>query len=117
MVKTFTFGYQIQEAGEDEDDTVPYPVNTVLTATHNFNDTCTWDVILYQFCKFLEGSGYVGVTEKVVLKDPLGIMSMNKLFDSVGDDRFPFDDEDWADEYEEDEEDNEEQEEEMKEDK
>jgi hypothetical protein len=115
MIKTFTFGYQIQEAHED--DTVPYPINTVLTATHNFNDTCTWDVILWQFCKFLEGSGYVGVTEKVVLKDPLGIMSMNNLFESVGDDRFPFDEEDWANEYEEDEEDNEEQEEEMKADK
>jgi hypothetical protein len=114
MVKTFTFGYQIQEAHED--DTVPYPINTVLTATHNFNDTCTWDVILWQFCKFLEGSGYVGVTEKVVLNDPLGIMSMNQLFESVGDDRFPFDEEDWG-EDEEDEEDNEEQEEEMKEDK
>ena len=114
MFKTYTFGYQIQEAGDD--DTVPYPVNTVLTATHNFHDACTWDVILWQFCKFLEGSGYAGVTERVVLKDALGIMKMNYLFETTGDESFPFDEEEFPFEDEE-EEDNEEQEEEMKADK
>jgi hypothetical protein len=99
MLKTYTFGYQIQEAGDD--DTVPYPANTVLTATHNFHDACTWDIILYQFCKFLEGSGYVGVTERVVLKDPLGIMNSNQLFESIGNEGFPYDEEDWGEDEEE----------------
>jgi hypothetical protein len=101
MNKTFTFEYRVAEDGDD--DRVPYPVYSNLNATHEFHDACTWDVVLWQFCKFLEHSGYIGITERVVLKDPLGLMGMNHLFETIGNDRFPFDEEDWDDTEEEDE--------------
>jgi hypothetical protein len=80
-MKTFNFSYV--SSVNDEDDGLPYPLQSHLTAAHSFADGTTWDVILYEFCKFLESSGYVGVTNKVKLDDRFGIMASHHLFDSV----------------------------------
>jgi hypothetical protein len=57
----------------------------VVTAEFSFDDACTWDVILWQFCKFLEMTGYEGVRNKIKLDDPFGLMSRNCLFECLSD--------------------------------
>jgi hypothetical protein len=94
MIKTFKFVYESEEAdGYDL-----YPNSTKLKATHTFDDDARWVPILYQFCKFLEGTGYGGVVERVVIKDPFGLESEH-LFETT--DKRPASYEiDWGDDEE-----------------
>jgi hypothetical protein len=85
MIKTFSLRYYTEE-NQDEEPGLPYPTSTVVTAEYTFDDMVTWDVILWQFCKFLEASGYEGVKERVQIQDPFGIMKSNCLFECVGGD-------------------------------
>jgi hypothetical protein len=83
MKKTFEIKYYQYE---DEDyDSRPYPATTDLSAQFTFDDGCTWDVVLWQFCKFLEMTGYEGVRNKIRLDDPLGFMRQNHLFECIVD--------------------------------
>ena len=43
--------------------------------------------MLYEFCKFLETSGYSGVLERVVIKDPYG-MESDGLFETIGPEQY-----------------------------
>lgn len=84
MKKTFELKYYQHD--EDEDyDSRPYPASTDLSAEFTFDDGCTWDVVLWQFCKFLEMTGYEGVREKIRLNDPYGFMQQNHLFTCIVD--------------------------------
>lgn len=68
-MKTFKFTYEDTEYN----DTSLWPAKSKLKAEHLFQDDTTWMTVLYQFAKFLEGSGYVGVTEKIRIEDKYGI--------------------------------------------
>lgn len=86
-----------------------YPSSTSVKIEHEFEDDTTWDVILYQMCKFLEATGYVGITEKIIIKDKFGLMRRNGLFEYT-DPAFDFDEYDDEDEEEDDEDNKEEKE-------
>lgn len=105
MIKTFKFVY---EAGEADGYDL-FPNSTKLKATHTFNDDARWVPILYQFCRFLEGTGYGGVVERVVIKDPFGLESEH-LFETTGERPASYEI-DWGDDEEEDEDADEEDEE------
>ena len=55
------------------DSSSKYPEATNIKVRHYFSDEASWPVVLYQFCKFLENVGYIGVTEKVIIKDKYGV--------------------------------------------
>jgi hypothetical protein len=102
MSKSFDIRYYQNSTTEDDDDNyLPYPNSTSIAFEYEFSDAVTWDVILWQFCKVLEATGYEGVRERIRLIDRLGIMSQNHLFTCIDDDDF-----DWGawDDTEEDEE-------------
>lgn len=61
-----------------------HPEASTVKARHYFEDGITWVPILWQFCKFLESTGYVGVCDRVVIKDPYGIEQDNHLFETIG---------------------------------
>ena len=70
MSKVYRFIYD----SEFYDDTGgQYPEATTVEIRHYFDDDTTWPKIMYQFAKFLEASGYVGVIDRVVIKDPYDI--------------------------------------------
>lgn len=92
-MKTFDFKFYTNDYSNDEDDALPYPISSNLAASHEFSDGCTWDVILWQFCKFLESTGYVGVTDNIRLIDKYGFKSSNMLFECITDNA---DDLDWG---------------------
>jgi len=88
-----------------------YPSSTSVKIEHEFEDETTWDVVLYQMCKFLEATGYVGITEKIIIKDKFGLMRRNGLFEYTPlENDFDFDDYDDEDEEENDEDNKEEKE-------
>ena len=68
-MKTFKFIFDDVEYTESSS----WPVRSNITAFHEFNDETSWPVVLYQFAKFLESSGYVGVTSKIQIEDKYGI--------------------------------------------
>ena len=82
MKKTFEIRFY-QHDDEDTLDAAPYPTDSEFTADLTFNDGVTWDVVLWQFCKFLEMTGYEGVRAKIRIEDPLGFMSQNHLFECI----------------------------------
>jgi hypothetical protein len=90
-MKKFKISYTEGDVTEDED--IPYPAKSILKFEYDFHDSCTWDVILYQFCKVLEATGYVGVTNKIKLDDPYGMMKANGLFASAENEDYPWEDE------------------------
>ena len=63
----------IYDSEYNENSLSVFPQASTVKARHYFEDGCTWHPILWQFCKFLESTGYVGVTEKVVLIDDYGL--------------------------------------------
>jgi hypothetical protein len=85
MTKRYEFKFTDYECNDTDDDTLPYPVASVIDSTFDFQGGVTWDVILWQFCKFLESTGYEGVRSKIRLNDPLGIMQQNNLFECIVD--------------------------------
>ena len=62
------------------------PEATTIKTRHYFEDCITWVPILWQFCKFLESTGYVGVCDRVLIKDPYGIEANTHLFETIGPD-------------------------------
>jgi len=60
------------------------PEASTVKARHYFDDGITWMPILWQFAKFLESTGYVGVTDRIVIKDPYGIEADKCLFETIG---------------------------------
>jgi hypothetical protein len=79
MDKKFKFVY---DSGY-EDGMELYPMASTIKAVHVFEDNSRWQPILHQFCRFLESTGYVGVTEKVVIVDPYSLPYDNHLFRTV----------------------------------
>jgi hypothetical protein len=104
VTKRYEFKFSDFDCNNADDDYLPYPVSSVVDAAFDFEGTVTWDVILWQFCKFLEATGYEGVRSKIRLVDNLGFMENNFLFECIteGDDTY-----DWVfDDTEEDEKEN-----------
>lgn len=70
MSKVFRFIYD----SEYVDDTGGiYPEATMIEARHYFAEETTWPKIVWEFAKFLENTGYHGVLERIIIKDPHGI--------------------------------------------
>jgi hypothetical protein len=67
-MKTFKFTYEDTEYN----DTSLWPAKSKLKAEHQFQDDTTWMTVLYQFAKFLESTGYVGVVQKIQVEDTFG---------------------------------------------
>ena len=67
MSKVYRFIYDSELY---EDTGGHYPEATTVEIRHYFEDDTTWPKIMYQFAKFLEASGYVGVIDRVIIKDP-----------------------------------------------
>lgn len=66
MKKNFTLSYtEYDEEPNTDEEFFLYPVNLNVKTSFSFDDGATWEPILYQFCKFLESTGYVGVIERV----------------------------------------------------
>lgn len=61
--------YRFIYDSEMDEGATNFPQCTQIKARHYVNSESTWVPILYQFCKFLETTGYVGVAEKVVIVD------------------------------------------------
>lgn len=80
MSKNFEIKYYQNDAEDDNDEDLPYPTSTMINFDFEFGNSVTWDVILWQFCKVLEATGYEGVRNKIRLVDPYGIMASNHLF-------------------------------------
>jgi hypothetical protein len=109
MTKNFEIKYYQNDAEDDNDcDDLPYPTSTMINFDYEFGNNVTWDVILWQFCKVLEATGYEGVRNRIRLIDRLGIMSQNHLFTCITDDDFDWGD--WDDTEEDEEEASEEEE-------
>jgi len=95
-MKVFKFKYQDTEISQGES----WPANTKTSAEHQFHDCTTWIPILYQFAKFLEGTGYVGVVDKIRIEDKYG-MNKDMGFETFGEQEeleFEWDDEEDAEE-------------------
>jgi hypothetical protein len=96
MNKTFEIRYYQNDHIEDDNDfgDNPYPTCTSINFEFEFGTGVTWDVILWQFCKVLEATGYEGVRERVRLVDRYNFMSKNNLFECINPDE---DFEEWGD--------------------
>ena len=80
MSKVYRFIY---DSEFQEDEPTEYPEATTVKVRHYFADFTAWPTILHEFCKFLEATGYNGVMERVVLKDPYE-MERDGLFETIG---------------------------------
>ena len=69
------------------------PEASTVKARHYFEDGITWVPILWQFCKFLESTGYEGVRDRVIIKDPYGMERDSNLFDTLGPNQYIVNDE------------------------
>jgi hypothetical protein len=98
MTKRYEFKFSDYECNDTDDDYLPYPVASTIDASFDFQGPVTWDVILWQFCKFLEATGYARVTDKVRLVDPYGMMRENHLFECITEDdvTMDWDNNDWS---------------------
>lgn len=88
-MKTFKFTYEDTEYN----DTSMWPSQSTLKAAHKFQDETVWITVLYQFAKFLEGTGYVGVVEKIRVEDKYG-MHRDLGFETYGEEEDEDDDDD-----------------------
>jgi hypothetical protein len=84
MSKVFRFVY---DSEYDDNEPTEYPEATSVKIRHYFSEGTTWPVVLYQFCKFLESTGYVGIVEKVVLRDPFDFHK-EAGFETIGSDQY-----------------------------
>jgi hypothetical protein len=80
-IKSYTFLYH----SSVDDNESEFPISSRLSAEHCFEDSSTWVPILFQFCKFLEASGYVGVSNKVAIRSDHG-PGGGVLFTTIGED-------------------------------
>jgi hypothetical protein len=79
-MKTFKFTYEdIEYVGDSGN----WPDQTTIKAKHEFDDTITWVPVLYQFAKFLESTGYIGVVQKIKVEDKYG-MNADCGFETFG---------------------------------
>jgi hypothetical protein len=102
MSNTYKFVYESAK----QDDLSEFPKKTSIKAVHEFDEDITWVPILANFCDFLEGIGYVGVSQKIVIKDKFGLMGSGLFFETIKE--AAYDEEDFdLDEEEEDDEENE----------
>lgn len=109
MTKRYEFKFTDYDCNDTDYDDLPYPVASVIDATFDFQGGATWDVILWQFCKFLEATGYEGVRRRIRLVDNFDFMTQNRLFECITEDDVTMDwnNNDWSeDDSEEDEEEN-----------
>lgn len=84
MSKVYRFIY---DSEFQEGEPTEYPEASTVKVRHYFADFVAWPKILYEFCKFLETSGYSGVMERVVIKDPYG-MESDGLFETIGPEQY-----------------------------
>lgn len=104
MTKRYEFKFYDYDCYESDDDPAPYPVSSSIDATFDFQGGVTWDVILWQFCKFLESTGYEGVRAKIRLVDNYDFMVYNHLFtciyepEEINKDEDESSDDDWKEE-------------------
>lgn len=75
MSKLYRFVY---DSEYDPDDV--YGESCNIDAKHYFNEESTWVPILWQFCKFLESTGYVGVSDKVIIKENIKGYNLGESF-------------------------------------
>jgi hypothetical protein len=80
MSKVYRFIY---DSEFDTEEPTEYPEASTVKVRHYFADFTAWPTILHEFCKFLEATGYNGVMERVVLKDPYE-MEKDGLFETIG---------------------------------
>ena len=80
MSKVYRFIY---DSEFDTEEPTEYPEASTVKVRHYFADFTAWPTILHEFCKFLEATGYNGVMERVVLKDPYN-MEQDGLFETIG---------------------------------
>ena len=80
MSKVYRFIY---DSEFDTEEPTTYPEATTVKARHYFADFTAWPTILHEFCKFLEATGYNGVMDRVVIKDPYN-METDGLFETIG---------------------------------
>jgi hypothetical protein len=80
MSKVYRFIY---DSEFDTEEPTTYPEASTVKVRHYFADFTAWPTILHEFCKFLEATGYNGVMERVVLKDPYN-MERDGLFETIG---------------------------------
>lgn len=78
MSKVFRFSFD----DAFDEDSVAFPQSTTVKHRIYVDDCSTWVPVLWQFCKFLEASGYEGVKEKVVIKTCLPDLD-NYLFETI----------------------------------
>ena len=99
MSNTYKFVYESAK----QDDLSEFPKKTSIKAVHEFDEDITWVPILANFCDFLEGIGYVGVSQKIVIKDKFGLMGSGLFFETIKEAAYDEEDFDWEDEDEDDE--------------
>ena len=87
MSNSYRFIFESQEWGDD--DSSPFPSSTVIEASHEVDPTQPWQVILWQFCHFLESTGFEGVRERIKVKGP---RQTDWLFETWDDEVIEFDD-------------------------
>jgi hypothetical protein len=68
MNNTYEFNYRVHANLEDDEESL-FPERTMITAEHQFQMGHTWEQVLWQFCRFLESTGFEGVREKVLIRD------------------------------------------------
>lgn len=67
MSSTYEFKFKVYPE-EDVEDSL-FPESSTVTALHEFPMGHTWEPILWQFCRFLESTGFERVREQVIIKD------------------------------------------------
>jgi hypothetical protein len=78
MSNVYRFIYD-SEMDEGSDN---FPQCTQIKARHYVDSASTWVPILFQFCKFLEATGFVGVKDKVVIVDDYNF-GYNDIFTTI----------------------------------
>lgn len=68
----------VYDSGYDEESI--YGESCTIDTKHYFNEDATWVPILWQFAKFLESTGYSGVTEKIVIKSNIPDYDLGDAF-------------------------------------
>ena len=83
MSNVYRFIYDSEFSEEATD----YPEATSVKVRHYVESGTTWPVVLYQFCKFLEATGYEGVRDKVVIRDRFDFHK-DAGFDTIGSNQY-----------------------------
>lgn len=60
--------FKFESSADDDFLSSTFPNHTSITAEHEIDSCATWEVALWQFCKFLETTGFEGVRNRVIVK-------------------------------------------------